>query len=138
MDNGCIEHLLPFLHQEDWDVLIAHFLGVVWFVSLICAVMNTLGYFCFLDFGFFLAQDHAGHIFGVDSVQMIEKLEQYNSILQVNPQTYLWKLHIESILYWTFCFDGFLILVHLLIGLLLWVHVINYPVFVFVLKIEIE
>ncbi|BFG15919.1 hypothetical protein CerSpe_021930 [Prunus speciosa] len=54
VDNGCIEHLLPFLHQEDWDVLIAHFLGV----------------------------DHAGHIFGVDSVQMIEKLEQYNSILQ--------------------------------------------------------
>ncbi|BBG93726.1 Alkaline-phosphatase-like family protein [Prunus dulcis] len=54
VDNGCIEHLPPFLHQEDWDVLIAHFLGV----------------------------DHAGHIFGVDSVQMIEKLEQYNSILQ--------------------------------------------------------
>ncbi|KAH0991617.1 hypothetical protein GBA52_003100, partial [Prunus armeniaca] len=54
VDNGCIEHLLPFLHQEDWDVLIAHFLGV----------------------------GHAGHIFGVDSVQMIEKLEQYNSILQ--------------------------------------------------------
>lgn len=29
VDNGCIEHLLPSLYQQDWDVLIAHFLGVV-------------------------------------------------------------------------------------------------------------
>ena len=29
VDNGCIEHLFPSLYQEDWDVLIAHFLGVV-------------------------------------------------------------------------------------------------------------
>ncbi|KAL5149255.1 Protein NRT1/ PTR FAMILY 4.5 [Glycine soja] len=54
VDNGCIEHLLPSLYEEDWDVLIAHFLGV----------------------------DHAGHIFGVDSTPMIEKLEQYNTILE--------------------------------------------------------
>ncbi|KAF2321987.1 hypothetical protein GH714_005233 [Hevea brasiliensis] len=54
VDNGCIDHLFPSLYQEDWDVLIAHFLGV----------------------------DHAGHIFGVDSIQMIEKLEQYNLILE--------------------------------------------------------
>uniref|UniRef100_A0A1D1YWQ8 GPI ethanolamine phosphate transferase 3 n=1 Tax=Anthurium amnicola TaxID=1678845 RepID=A0A1D1YWQ8_9ARAE len=54
VDNGCIEHLLPSLYREDWDVLIAHFLGV----------------------------DHAGHIFGVDSTQMIEKLDQYNTILE--------------------------------------------------------
>ncbi|XP_023541944.1 GPI ethanolamine phosphate transferase 3 [Cucurbita pepo subsp. pepo] len=54
VDNGCIEHLLPSLYEDDWDVLIAHFLGV----------------------------DHAGHIFGVDSSPMIEKLEQYNSILE--------------------------------------------------------
>lgn len=54
VDNGCIDHLLPSLHQEDWDVLIAHFLGV----------------------------DHAGHIFGVDSIPMIEKLEQYNIVLE--------------------------------------------------------
>ncbi|KAI6683592.1 hypothetical protein NL676_029505 [Syzygium grande] len=39
VDNGCIDNLLPSLYQEDWDVLIAHFLGV----------------------------DHAGHIYGVDS-----------------------------------------------------------------------
>ncbi|TXG69863.1 hypothetical protein EZV62_004798 [Acer yangbiense] len=54
VDNGCIEHLLPSLYDEDWDVLIAHFLGV----------------------------DHAGHILGVDSLPMIEKLEQYNGILE--------------------------------------------------------
>ncbi|WCJ41278.1 GPI ethanolamine phosphate transferase 2 [Euphorbia peplus] len=54
VDNGCIDHLFPSLHEEDWDVLIAHFLGV----------------------------DHAGHIFGVDSNPMIEKLEQYNLILE--------------------------------------------------------
>ncbi|KDP43914.1 hypothetical protein JCGZ_20924 [Jatropha curcas] len=54
VDNGCIDHLLPSLNQEDWDVLIAHFLGV----------------------------DHAGHIFGVDSTPMIEKLQQYNLILE--------------------------------------------------------
>lgn len=29
MDNGCIEHLFPSLYEEDWDVLIAHFLGMV-------------------------------------------------------------------------------------------------------------
>uniref|UniRef100_K7MJX3 Uncharacterized protein n=1 Tax=Glycine max TaxID=3847 RepID=K7MJX3_SOYBN len=57
VDNGCIEHLLLSLYEEDWDVLIAHFLGV----------------------------DHAGHIFGVDSTPMIEKLEQYNTILESGP-----------------------------------------------------
>ncbi|KAJ0094045.1 hypothetical protein Patl1_24700 [Pistacia atlantica] len=54
VDNGCIEHLFPSLYEEDWDVLIAHFLGV----------------------------DHAGHIFGVDSIPMIDKLEQYNAMLE--------------------------------------------------------
>ncbi|XP_027330017.1 GPI ethanolamine phosphate transferase 3 [Abrus precatorius] len=54
VDNGCIDNLFPSLYEEDWDVLIAHFLGV----------------------------DHAGHIFGVDSTPMIEKLEQYNNILE--------------------------------------------------------
>ncbi|EFH50077.1 phosphatidylinositolglycan class O (PIG-O) family protein [Arabidopsis lyrata subsp. lyrata] len=54
VDNGCIEHLFPTLYEDDWDVLIAHFLGV----------------------------DHAGHIYGVDSSPMINKLEQYNSVLE--------------------------------------------------------
>ncbi|KAL5231786.1 hypothetical protein ABZP36_030562 [Zizania latifolia] len=54
VDNGVIDHLLPSLRKNDWDVLIAHFLGV----------------------------DHAGHIFGVDSNPMIQKLDQYNQILE--------------------------------------------------------
>ncbi|CAI9113242.1 OLC1v1013815C1 [Oldenlandia corymbosa var. corymbosa] len=54
VDNGCIEHIFPWLYREDWDVLIAHFLGV----------------------------DHAGHIHGVDSSLMVEKLEQYNGMLE--------------------------------------------------------
>ncbi|KAG0479707.1 hypothetical protein HPP92_010565 [Vanilla planifolia] len=54
VDNGVIEHLMPSLLKEDWDVLIAHFLGV----------------------------DHAGHIHGVHSSPMIAKLEQYNTILE--------------------------------------------------------
>ncbi|XP_039146772.1 LOW QUALITY PROTEIN: GPI ethanolamine phosphate transferase 3-like [Dioscorea cayenensis subsp. rotundata] len=54
VDNGVVKHLFPSLYQDDWDVLIAHFLGV----------------------------DHAGHIFGVDSMPMVQKLEQYNSILE--------------------------------------------------------
>ncbi|GFP87162.1 GPI ethanolamine phosphate transferase 3 [Phtheirospermum japonicum] len=54
VDNGCIANLFPTLYEEDWDVLIAHFLGV----------------------------DHAGHIFGVDSNPMIGKLEQYNEIIK--------------------------------------------------------
>uniref|UniRef100_A0A7N0ZXE6 GPI ethanolamine phosphate transferase 3 n=1 Tax=Kalanchoe fedtschenkoi TaxID=63787 RepID=A0A7N0ZXE6_KALFE len=54
VDNGCIDHLIPLLHHDDWDVLIAHFLGV----------------------------DHAGHIYGVDSGPMVEKLDQYNGVLE--------------------------------------------------------
>ncbi|KAG9460009.1 hypothetical protein H6P81_004517 [Aristolochia fimbriata] len=54
VDDGCVDHLFPSLRRDDWDVLIAHFLGV----------------------------DHAGHIFGVDSTPMIEKLKQYNVILE--------------------------------------------------------
>ncbi|KAK9103043.1 hypothetical protein Sjap_020297 [Stephania japonica] len=54
VDDGCVQHLLPSLYEDNWDVLIAHFLGV----------------------------DHAGHIFGVESTPMIEKLEQYNAILE--------------------------------------------------------
>ncbi|XP_047334184.1 GPI ethanolamine phosphate transferase 3 [Impatiens glandulifera] len=54
VDDGCIKHLFPSLYEDDWDVLVAHFLGV----------------------------DHAGHIFGVNSIPMIEKLEQYNAMLE--------------------------------------------------------
>ncbi|CAN4119159.1 unnamed protein product [Withania somnifera] len=54
VDNGCIVHLFPYLCKEDWDVLIAHFVGV----------------------------NHAGHIFGVDSTETIENFDQYNGILE--------------------------------------------------------
>ncbi|XP_022749404.1 GPI ethanolamine phosphate transferase 3 isoform X2 [Durio zibethinus] len=75
VDNGCIEHLLPSLDEQDWDVLIAHFLGV----------------------------DHAGHIYGVDSTPMIEKLEQYNAILEkvievLQKQSGPGKLHENTLL----------------------------------------
>lgn len=33
-----------------------------------------------------MIQDHAGHIFGVDSAAMIEKLEQYNEVIEVFNQ----------------------------------------------------
>lgn len=29
VDSGCITNLFPTLYKDDWDVLIAHFLGVV-------------------------------------------------------------------------------------------------------------
>lgn len=49
VDDGVWQHLLPTLKApSNWDVLIAHYLGV----------------------------DHCGHTFGVDSPQMTEKLQQ--------------------------------------------------------------
>ncbi|KAF9973247.1 mannose-ethanolamine phosphotransferase gpi13 [Actinomortierella ambigua] len=51
VDNGVIENLGEVLkNQKDWDLLIAHFLGV----------------------------DHCGHTFGPDNFRMAEKLEQMN------------------------------------------------------------
>lgn len=44
-------------------------------------VAGCMGKIIFMSF--FVVQDHAGHIFGVDSSPMIEKLEQYNDILEV-------------------------------------------------------
>lgn len=38
-----------------------------------------------------LIQDHAGHIFGVDSTPMVEKLEQYNEIIEVLHLMLLWR-----------------------------------------------
>ncbi|KAI5069089.1 hypothetical protein GOP47_0015390 [Adiantum capillus-veneris] len=54
VDNGVLENLFPALYEDNWDVLIGHFLGV----------------------------DHVGHIFGVESTQMVEKLEQYNKVVE--------------------------------------------------------
>ncbi|KAI9914030.1 hypothetical protein PsorP6_005735 [Peronosclerospora sorghi] len=53
VDRGVTRHLFPELHQSDWDLLIAHFLGV----------------------------DHVGHTHGPTSVFMAEKLDEMNEVL---------------------------------------------------------
>ncbi|KAG5526933.1 hypothetical protein RHGRI_033001 [Rhododendron griersonianum] len=68
VDDGCTRNLFPSLYDEDWDVLIAHFLGV----------------------------DHAGHIFGVNSVPMIEKLEQYNFIIEASSSSLTFIAYSEN------------------------------------------
>ncbi|KAJ4749279.1 GPI ethanolamine phosphate transferase 2 [Rhynchospora pubera] len=68
VDNGVAQHLMPWLHRQDWDVLIGHFLGV----------------------------DHAGHIFGVDSQPMVQKLEQINAILQNVTDIMNSQKHLEN------------------------------------------
>ncbi|KAL2611789.1 hypothetical protein R1flu_023481 [Riccia fluitans] len=54
VDDGVISELFPALHRDDWDVLIGHFLGV----------------------------DHVGHTFAVESPFMVEKLKQYNDVIE--------------------------------------------------------
>lgn len=49
-----------------------------------------------------MTQDHAGHIFGVDSSPMIEKLEQYNLVLEVC----LFNLQTERPVLTTYKFDS--------------------------------
>ena len=50
VDNGVWSHLLPQMRTEDWDVIVAHFLGV----------------------------DHAGHRYHVNHPELSSKLEQVN------------------------------------------------------------
>ncbi|KAE8916031.1 hypothetical protein PF003_g96 [Phytophthora fragariae] len=54
VDRGVTTHLFPELHKPDWDLLIAHFLGV----------------------------DHVGHTHGPSSVFMAEKLDEMNGVLE--------------------------------------------------------
>jgi GPI ethanolamine phosphate transferase 3 subunit O len=57
VDNGVTEHIMPLLSKEkrgEWDVMIAHFLGV----------------------------DHAGHRYGPNHPAMTAKLEQMNVVLR--------------------------------------------------------
>ncbi|KAG6614661.1 gpi ethanolamine phosphate transferase 3 [Phytophthora cinnamomi] len=54
VDRGVTTHLFPELHKPDWDLLIAHFLGV----------------------------DHVGHTHGPSSVFMAEKLDEMNGVLK--------------------------------------------------------
>lgn len=54
VDNGVVKHLFPELKQQDWGLLIAHFLGV----------------------------DHVGHTHGPSSPHMTRKLDEMNAVLE--------------------------------------------------------
>ncbi|NXW92973.1 PIGO transferase, partial [Alopecoenas beccarii] len=54
VDNGILQHLYPTVDSGEWDVLIAHFLGV----------------------------DHCGHKHGPDHPEMAKKLTQMNEMLR--------------------------------------------------------
>ena len=54
VDNGVIEHLMPEMKKRDWDVIIAHFLGV----------------------------DHCGHTYGPYHSAMEEKLKQMDRVIR--------------------------------------------------------
>ena len=54
VDNGVVNHLVPELNNNDWDVIIAHFLGV----------------------------DHCGHRYGPDHPEMKRKLSQMDSVVR--------------------------------------------------------
>ncbi|XP_044513209.1 GPI ethanolamine phosphate transferase 3 isoform X2 [Gracilinanus agilis] len=54
VDNGILEHLYPTMDRDDWDLLIAHFLGV----------------------------DHCGHKHGPHHPEMAKKLNQMDQMLQ--------------------------------------------------------
>ncbi|XP_076350150.1 phosphatidylinositol glycan anchor biosynthesis class O isoform X2 [Tachypleus tridentatus] len=53
VDDGIIKHLIPEMERKDWDIIIAHFLGI----------------------------DHCGHRFGPSHPEMTRKLAQINSII---------------------------------------------------------
>ncbi|TDH67073.1 hypothetical protein CCR75_004249 [Bremia lactucae] len=59
VDHGVTKHLFPELLKPDWDLLIAHYLGV----------------------------DHVGHTHGPSSVYMADKLDEMNGILKRLIQT---------------------------------------------------
>ncbi|KAI4876353.1 hypothetical protein NFI96_017816 [Prochilodus magdalenae] len=54
VDNGILQNIFPTMEGDDWDVLIAHFLGV----------------------------DHCGHRFGPDHPAMAEKLTQMDDVIR--------------------------------------------------------
>ena len=54
VDNGVLEHLMPEIRSEKWDILIGHFLGV----------------------------DHCGHRFGPYHPGIGDKLQQMNNVIQ--------------------------------------------------------
>ena len=77
VDNGVIAHLIPELKTTDWDVLIAHFLGV----------------------------DHCGHKYGPNHPEMASKLSQMDDVLRyvevffISEQSSTVHNHFEQILF---------------------------------------
>ena len=69
VDNGVLEHLLPEIGNGDWDVLIAHFLGV----------------------------DHCGHRYGPNHPEMTRKLEQMDRVIRYQFQIILNDYTIKDI-----------------------------------------
>ena len=58
VDNGVMSHLIPEIERSDWDVIIAHFLGV----------------------------DHCGHRYGPYHPAMAEKLTQMDVVLRCGDE----------------------------------------------------
>lgn len=54
VDNGIKRHLIPEIQKKDWDVIIAHFLGV----------------------------DHCGHRYGPFHIEMKKKLQEMNHVIR--------------------------------------------------------
>lgn len=54
VDNGILQHLEEELQKDDWNVMIAHFLGV----------------------------DHCGHRYGPNHPEMTAKLAQMNNVIK--------------------------------------------------------
>jgi len=69
VDNGVLEHLAPELEKDDWDVLVAHFLGV----------------------------DHVGHRYGPRHPEMARKLTQLDVVIRQLSET-LAQRHSDTLL----------------------------------------
>ena len=61
VDNGVMAHLIPEIQRTDWDVIIAHFLGV----------------------------DHCGHRYGPYHPAMAEKLTQMDEVLRYSTRDFI-------------------------------------------------
>ena len=59
VDNGILRHLYPEMRRKDWDIIIAHFLGV----------------------------DHCGHRFGPYHPAMADKLDQMDQVIRYSSFT---------------------------------------------------
>ena len=64
VDNGVVHHLVPELKRNDWDVVIAHFLGV----------------------------DHCGHRYGPNHPEMKRKLLQMDSVIKYDNVFSSWSI----------------------------------------------